>query len=345
MSLARKLIKMIRSSPSDKRQFPLQIDITNACNLRCKHCYHEDHKNSGNLNLEQWIKVINSYKDFLAKYEYSPSLIICGGEPLISPFLKPIVEYVHATFDCPPIYILTNGVKIEQSFLDWSSDFPNMHFQISIDGPNANDHDYIRGWGTFNKTLKSIEQLKSYKLPFSVQTVLSSRTSSKIHDFFELANRKSFPSMNFTRFIGTGIGREFVNSGLDRALSPLELKKAFEDILIGASVYQVKTATNQPLFSLIDPRLGTSYRRWRLIVVDFKGFIRISSRTNHPLGHVFKEGIESTVIGNPIFKSLQKSEIKTCGSCKYIKTCGGDRNAAYVEFGSILERDPACWIA
>ncbi len=42
--LAKKIEQSVLDWINVDRYLPLQIDITNACNLRCKHCYHPHHE-------------------------------------------------------------------------------------------------------------------------------------------------------------------------------------------------------------------------------------------------------------------------------------------------------------
>ncbi|MGZ3774080.1 MAG: radical SAM protein [Pseudobdellovibrionaceae bacterium] len=76
------------------RRLPMQIDITNACNLKCTHCYHSHHKNDNSLSFEQWAKIIDDYFNLINRLKYKPMIIICGGEPTISPHFNRILKYI-----------------------------------------------------------------------------------------------------------------------------------------------------------------------------------------------------------------------------------------------------------
>ncbi len=67
------------------RYLPIQLDITNLCNLRCVHCYHPHHKNEGAISLDDWKAILRQYKALINKMHYRASVVICGGEPLTSP--------------------------------------------------------------------------------------------------------------------------------------------------------------------------------------------------------------------------------------------------------------------
>jgi MoaA/NifB/PqqE/SkfB family radical SAM enzyme len=52
------------------RYLPIQLDITNLCNLRCTHCYHPHHNNQGALSLAQWLDILNQYDQMIARLRF-----------------------------------------------------------------------------------------------------------------------------------------------------------------------------------------------------------------------------------------------------------------------------------
>ncbi len=79
--LLKKAIKHI----GGQKNMAIQLDITNACNLKCSHCYHSNHKNTGALNLEGWLEILDQYDKMLQTLKLQPYIVICGGEPTLSP--------------------------------------------------------------------------------------------------------------------------------------------------------------------------------------------------------------------------------------------------------------------
>jgi AdoMet-dependent heme synthase len=327
----------------NKSTYAIQLDITNYCNLSCSHCYHTDHTNKKSLKLDDWFKILNIYEGFIDKYNYNPYFVICGGEPLTNPNIFKLLHKINDQFLNAPIYILTNGTLFNDINIRKFKNINNLNFQISLDGPDSLSHDYFRGKGSFNKTLDGINKLNDNGFNFIVQSVLSKRTSNLINNFFELARKCNFPQLNFTRFIEEGYGKKLSRSKSDRALRPHELKKAYIEILFSALNFGVKTSTNLPLMHLIDRRLGTNSGRSKSIVINYQGYVKASSRIDLILGHIFEEGLEKIVLENENLKKLRNNQINVCGSCKFIKKCGGDRNAAFSDTGSILGFDPGCW--
>ena len=277
------LAPVAAKSVGGQEYMAIQLDITNACNLKCAHCYHSHHKNSGALNLEGWYDVLDQYESFLKTMGLKPSIVLCGGEPLISPYLLPILKRLSEKYDGPPVSILTNGTKITEKLLKALEPY-NVVFQISLDGPDAKRHDLIRGQGNFAKALKGAELAKEYGIKIYILAVLSQKTSLWVPEFFAMADENNFSAMNFTRFIPQGYGENLKNSGLDDSLYGSDLRDALLEIVACSKEHKIKTHTDLPLFNLIDPSLGQNGKfGFQGLVVDYKGNLKVSSRANFVL--------------------------------------------------------------
>lgn len=325
------------------RPLPLQLDITNACNLACSHCYHSHHKNQGALATSDWLKVIEQYKEVLHSTGFKPYFIFCGGEPLLNTNLFPMLDVVSAMFPNAPMRILTNGTLISSKIADSLTKFKNVGLQISLDGSCAETHDVTRGLGSFKRTENGVLRLRERNIPFSTLTVLSKKSSGEIPSFFVLGKSWGAHTVAFTRLIDTGSAQNMKLSGLDRPLTPFELREAYRKILVESAKSMVPSSVHEPLFHLIHPALGKNGRFFEGIVVDYQGFILASSRSRIRLGHVFKEGMRKVLFENELLRAITAGNIEGCGKCPDFIICGGDRNAAYASSGNYLGKDPGCW--
>ncbi len=341
--IQRRLVKWIQVN----REFPIQIDITNACNLSCVHCYHKDHLNAGALSLNEWIGVLDQYEAMIKKMGYRPLVIICGGEPFTSPFLYRLLENVRARESIFRIIVITNGTLIATGYgrniLEKIRHFPNLSFQISVDGPSEATHDIARGLGSFKKSMEGIKILRQLGLKVSIITILSKRTSALIDDFFVLAKEVGAQGVGFTRFISQGFGSSLLAAGHDRGLEPIELRDAFRGIIRAASIYGIRSITSEPLMHLVHPGLGRSGRFFEGLVVDHQGNMLASSRSRIIIGSALNGGLEIEYHNSKLLKDLRKGKIDKCSACRSISICGGDRNAAFAATGSFLGADPGCW--
>lgn len=336
--------KKILEFTGSQRFLTIQLDITNACNLKCLHCYHPHHKNEGALPFDGWQKILDQYSLLLKKLYLKPAVTLCGGEPMTSPLLKPMLIELSDRWPGIQILILTNGTVMRKDLMPLFQSL-NVRFQVSLDGPDSKRHDEIRGSGSFEKSLHGIREFTDSGLEVSLLGILSRKTSAWIEDFFDLAETIRVSSMNFTRFIPEGYGESLFSSGQDRPLGPFELKSAMKSILDHSIRTGVRTNTTQPLFHLIDDKLGRQgMAGFQGLIVDYKGNLKFSSRASFALGNILEKGLENLFLHHPLMKSLRSGDIEGCGGCEFYTRCGGNRTAAYAATGSFLAPDPGCWL-
>jgi MoaA/NifB/PqqE/SkfB family radical SAM enzyme len=119
------------------RQKAVSIDVTNRCNLRCRHCFFWRTNSSGELPVEAWEEVFQR----LPKFFYCSWV---GGEPLLR---QELIERGKKRFLLNEV--VTNGTIPIPSWNDVS-------FFISIDGTKRY-HELIRGRGTYARARENIE--------------------------------------------------------------------------------------------------------------------------------------------------------------------------------------------
>ena len=135
-----------------------------------------------------------------------------------------------------------------------------------------------------------------------------------------------------------------VSDEQDQPLAGIELRDAYISILKNSKIFGVSTNTNKPLFCLIDKSLGSHSKfGFQGLIIDFKGNLKVSSRTDFILGNALKEGLENLFLKHPLLKRLRKSNIQGCGKCEFLTQCGGDRNISYAANGDFLGFDHGCW--
>ena len=329
---------------SQRHIFSIQLDITNACNLSCTHCYHGHHKNSGALSFTEWVEILDQYEHLVRKLCMIPRMTICGGEPLVCSYLFPMLENIRSRFDDCELNILTNGTLVTSESASLFRTY-NARLQVSFDGPDAERNDLIRGKGSFEKAIRGSRHLVENNVPFHHLAVLSHRTAQWIPDFFYLLPRQTGANaMNFVRLIAEGHAKLLQQCGHDHPLEGVKLKEAMELILACSKNTGVPTATSGPLWHLIDSSLGSPNNIGMSgLVVGYKGEFKVSSRTSITLGNILREGMEKIFFTDPIMEKLRTGDIEGCGDCIDFKRCRGERNASFAAYGHFFGRDPGCW--
>jgi len=151
---------------------------TDRCNARCISCESWKNPRENELSIEEWQSALLSIKDFVGEYSISFS----GGEPLIKNGFIDLLEFchnngIHAGFT-------TNGSRITKSIAERVAAIDPFNVNISVDGPNAEIHDYLRGRpGFYDKVTQGITYL------------IEERTARKAH--FPIVIKPTINAVNF----------------------------------------------------------------------------------------------------------------------------------------------------
>ena len=142
------------------------IELTNLCNLRCKHCYSsQDLTRLGSMNLNSFSRVINELLSVGVK-----NIQLIGGEPLI--LQKKLKEMIYMVVDAfKRVSIYTNATLIDS---DWARFFSNQKIYVNttVYSYSANEHDKVtKRPGSHKKTNKAIQYLKNFGANYSVSCV------------------------------------------------------------------------------------------------------------------------------------------------------------------------------
>lgn len=329
---------------SQEQLFHLQLDITNACNLRCRHCYCPHHKNDGALSFEQWCQVLDRYDDLLDNLHMKPVVTLCGGEPMVSPFVVPLLKEIRMRFPHCDLSVQTNGTLFSSEHIRLFQGL-RVNCQISFDGPDAARHDVVRGDGSFEKSMNGCRMLADGGVDFILQAVLSHRTKEWIGEFFELAKDVGASAMNFTRLIQAGHAIELIESNVDSPIMGGDLRHAYENILTSSSKFQLPTSTNGALWFLIDgAESAPNNIGFNGLVIGYQGEIKVSSRTSAVIGHALRDDWTDVFMNHPTMVRLRKGDIDGCGTCQHFLKCRGERNISFAEFGHFFGPDTGCWV-
>ena len=161
---------LVRKSPEPSLRY-LELQITDRCNLRCRHCYigegsvHE-------LSAAQVNKVLREFEEMQGL-----RVIITGGEPLLHREFQTINEMLPDFFLRKVLF--SNGLLIDKALLK------GLHvneLQISIDG-REEAHDSLRGKGSFRKAMEAIHLCLDVGFDISVSTMVHAKN---LNDFDEM---------------------------------------------------------------------------------------------------------------------------------------------------------------
>lgn len=328
-------------------------DVTNACNLRCKHCYsnagtsHED-----DLSLDEIKKLFTELYD-LGTLE----LLMSGrGEPFMrSDFVKILNLANSMDFS---LGILTNGTLLDKNKVRALSDFSIKKIQIPVEGMRE-AHEFTRGIGTFDSAINAINMLIEEGLKVQVRTTV---TRKSLYDLENLANL--FKNLNvdqflITEFIPVGHGFRNKNELLltkdERILYQTifnRIKEKYKNsILVRGGPYGYFSPDANGIIesgkSSRSSLCGALRGDWCEILPN--GDVTPCDSIQFYAGNIRFQRIEDIWNNSRVFKffrNFNPADLKgACGGCDYKILCGGCRALAFLFYGDFYEEDPTCWKA
>ena len=195
------------------------IELTNRCNLRCRHCYAERHAGSGDLSLEVLEKILRQAR--LCDINH---VCFTGGEPTLHRQFDEIIAKVSDagyTFS-----FVTNGTSLVRHWPQlrrYRSALEVVTF--SLDGAREETHDRLRGPGSFRRVIRATMGCLSYGLPFTLNMVITAESRDEVEEMIALAGRLGSRGVRFTHLMPTP---DTASRQLD--LSPRERRAVEADI-------------------------------------------------------------------------------------------------------------------
>ena len=167
----------------------LNIYITNACNLKCKHCFMLSGKKLENeLTLEDWMKVLTSFKENGGEF-----VTFSGGEPLMFKNFPQIISHAHDLG--LKSTVLSNGLLWSDKLIHELAPFID-EIQFSLDGVDEETNSVVRGSGHFEKVVDTIVKFANIGVKTSVATTftydnLNESTQTRYKNLVDLIKEKT----------------------------------------------------------------------------------------------------------------------------------------------------------
>lgn len=155
------------------RKYFAEIDVTDNCNLRCKHCYHFH----GKTKFKKDETPINVWNDRFKELHNSGVrfVLLLGGEPALR---TDVLMLAHEIF--PYMCVITNGtLKIPGKFTH--------PLFVSLDGLEKTN-DAIRGKGVFSRVLRTY----SGDDRVIINMTLTEKNHKELEDVVKLAKKNNF---------------------------------------------------------------------------------------------------------------------------------------------------------
>ena len=346
--------------------FLIVWNFTDACNLRCKHCYQNAGPSPGpeELSLDEKLMVLEQIDEMGI-----PVIALSGGEPTIHPdFLRIVEEGARRG-----IYmaVATNGIRFaDEDFTQRAIRAGLRYVEVSLDSADPKKHDEFRGvkgaWEKAVKGIKNVVRLGEGKVSTGIATTITRLNMDEIQDMVRLSEELGVTRLVFFNFIPTGRGKEIRE--LD--LSPEEREKVLKEIYkesISSKVQVVSTAPQLARVSwqmsggedVLPTHFTIPKSKTLRAVAEFiggcgAGRIYMAIQPDGtvtpcvflpiPVGNLRKDKLKEIWEKNKLINDLKDKDLlkQPCGSCEFRYICGGCRARAYAYFGDYLAADPGC---
>lgn len=146
------------------------IELTERCNLRCRHCYihdpAQDHLvRSRELTAEQWYRILDELAETGCLW-----MTWTGGEILLRPDFADLYRYAKRKGFL--IVLFTNGTLLTPELVALFQEWYPHYLEITLYGMTAETYERVTGVrGSYEKCLRGIEALMNAGIPLRLKTV------------------------------------------------------------------------------------------------------------------------------------------------------------------------------
>jgi radical SAM protein with 4Fe4S-binding SPASM domain len=208
----------------------LWIYSTLACNLRCKHCLVSAGTSlKKELTTEEIKEIVDEAIKLGVKRFY-----ITGGEPFIKDGIFELIKYITKTKN-RDLIVLTNATLFDDKKIEALKKVmsPKLLLQVSLEGPNAEIHDKLRGEGSFDAALNGIKKLIGIGIVPIISTAISKYNEKEIARTSRFLSKLGIKEHNLLWMHSKGRGANNVNELLvpsDRIANIMKnLKKSYKE--------------------------------------------------------------------------------------------------------------------
>ena len=325
-------------------RFVLQWHLSENCNLKCLHCYQENHKPI-QLKSDTLVDIYNQFKELLKKLKVKGHINITGGEPLCNPHFFKILDLIKKDSDLISFSILSNGTLITKDIAKKIASYNPYYVQVSLEG-GRKINDYIRGKGTYKKIAEGIKNLREQNIFTSISFTATKINYKEFPKVVKYARKYDVNNVWSDRYIPLGD-----NEDKDLALGLKETRE-YLDIMSKERTKLKKKKNNNTSISMYralqfqktdDFAYGCTAGNTLLTVME-NGDLVPCRRMPIVVGNLLKDNMYKLYKNNKILIDLRKNKIPDdCLDCEYSKMChGGLKCLTYALYKDLNHKDIGC---
>lgn len=326
------------------KKIVLQWHLSENCNLKCLHCYQENHK-PVQLKYEQLESIYLQYKELLKKIKMKGHINITGGEPLCNPYFFKILELIKKDSDLITFSILSNGTLITEAVAKKIKSYNPYYVQVSLEG-GKKTNDYIRGKGTYKQIAEGIKNLKNEDIFTSISFTATKLNYKEFPKVVKYARKYKVNNVWSDRLIPLG-------NSEDKELT-LNFKETREYLEIMNNErkklrYKKNNITTISMYRALQFQMTNEFEYCctagdTLLTVMENGDLVPCRRMPIVVGNLLKENMYELYKNNKLLKELRKKKIPDeCNDCEHSEMChGGLKCLTYAMYGDLNHKDIGC---
>lgn len=334
----------------------LQWHITDRCNLRCTHCYQENHEGEDPSHaalreiLAQYEELLAFQRSQIPRRRIGGCVTITGGEPFLHLDCWDLLETLAANRPRYRFAILTNGTRIDAAAARRLRQLRPAFVQVSIEGTEAT-HDAIRGRGNFRRTAEAARHLVKNRIRTLISFSAHQGNYREFPEVARLGRRLGVARVWADRVLPYGAGKNLE----DRLLTPEQTREFFE------LMYAERLASRRRWFCHTEIAmhralqfLATGAKPYRctagdaLITVLPNGDLLPCRRMPIRVGNLFETPLRTLYYESDLFRELRdRNRVSAgCEGCPHATSCqGGLRCLSYALTGDPFAADPGCTLS
>ncbi|AZR74283.1 hypothetical protein BBF96_13255 [Anoxybacter fermentans] len=339
----------------DKRlilnKYPLKelfVEITDKCNLLCKHCSTEaGPTGEQQLNFKKIVEIIDEAYNLGVRY-----FCISGGEPLLHPDVFEMIEYAKkrgmkkvTLYSCGYI---TGNLQKNKTLLERlaSSKLDRIIFSLHSSDPMI--HDQITGIkGSYEFAIKAIQYAVTKKMKVEVHCVPMSYNFKTIPSLLRLCEKLGVEQLSLLRLVKQG--RCMDNPDLVMSKRQLNVFREIINKLKNGN-YKTRLRLGAPFNCLFLDRYTKCTAALCKILISADGSLfpcEAFKTSARPAPNIYKMSLFEYWSKDPLLWKLREDRqkiTKACKDCESLEKCrGGCPGQRYLIDKNFTKKDPLCY--
>lgn len=321
----------------------MQWHLSENCNLKCLHCYQENHKPI-QLEFDKLVIIYKQFKELLNKKKMKGHINITGGEPLCNPYLFKLLDLIKEDSDLITFSILTNGTLINEKIAKKIKSYNPLYVQVSLEG-GKKTNDYIRGKGTYKKVAEGIVNLRKENIFTSISFTATSLNYKEFPKVVRYARKYGVNNVWSDRFIPLGDSDKSLALNYEQTREYLEIMNKERNKL-----KKVKNSnTTISMYRALQFQMTNDFAYGctagdTLLTVMENGDLVPCRRMPITIGNLFDRSMYDLYIKSDVLKDLREKNIPDeCINCEHSEVChGGLKCLTYAMYKDLNHKDYGC---